>query len=149
MKTNIILENKIDSYVCSEIERIEYLDGLDFIIEDMGYDYQNGDVICVENISYSYDNISLINNEINGQLNNGVKNRIVNLLPINNVNSSFHHTEYKGTIRNICCKDESNCCSKLIEKNLNFYIENLVISIEGNIGCLPFKANYTYNGPIS
>lgn len=140
-----ILARKIIGCIDYTLSNIDVVDNMVFQLQDLGITYPDGGVVCVDNIVYSYDSIGLTNNPINARLsccNN------VNLFPTNafTVGEQELYNEYLGeTNLSYCgCIDQV----KFIEQSLEFYINNLVITVQGTIGGQPFIGTYTYTGTL-
>lgn len=142
-KLNKINENALINNELITKNYVDMINNMDFIIEDIGYIYDDKADICIEKYYYSYEYIE-------------PSEDIIYLegcyMPHINLKKNIFN-EYEGSLRSryIYTKDKhiEYLCKMLCQCELKLYIKNLIITIEGKIGCKPFKAHYKYSGIIS
>ena len=145
-----ILTNRIFDCMTLENSLFGVLENLQFALISSPLQspgYTNESNVCVDRVSFKYDAIgaTITNNILDGKIT--VCSKEVNPIAIDpiTVNGTPIANNFSFTINNIpCCnnydnhKTGVNC--KVLERNLNFYISNLVITVTGRAGCLPFTA---------
>lgn len=154
-KCRPILAKQILKLACLEKDYCSFLENADFILEDLGENYLDNAPICLKNAYIKYDKMGLINDSIDGN----IAGENINVNGINPSSVSVSNTNYNlyNTYMGILSKPYAICPSvnseyilkKLYERNIRIFVNNLVITIEGTIGCAPFKANYRYSGFIN
>lgn len=143
-----VLSEKIIDCVNLNITKEYFKDNMSFKLQDLGITYREKDVICVDDIWYSYDYIGLANNPIKARIgeqhmylygNHGVE--------VSDGNDKYYaYTDYSGNIKFSVCDCESKI--EFVEPYLNIVVSNLTVNIKGTIGSEPFIGTYTYSGPL-
>lgn len=148
-----ILADKIFDCMKLEIPFPGLLENLEFTINSQPPQngaYAAGTDVCVDRVSFSYDAIGAVvtNNILEGNIT--ICSEQVDATAINptTINGTTIANDFSITTGNIpCChschnhhnnKNGTNC--RVLERGLNFYISNLVITVTGRAGCIPFTA---------
>lgn len=143
-----VLSEKIIDCVNINITKECCQNNMIFKLQDLGIVYRARDIICIEDIWYSYDYIGLTNNPIKARIgeqdvylygNHGVI--------VDDGNDKYYaYIDYSGNVEFSAC----NCENKIefIEPYLRIVVKNLVVNIKGTIGGEPFLGVYEYSGPI-
>lgn len=148
-----ILADKIFDCMKLEIPFPGLLENLQFTITSQPPQngaYTAGTDVCVDRVSFSYDTIGAIvtNNTLDGDIT--ICSEPVDATAINptTINGTTIANDFSITLGNVpCChschnhhnnKKGTNC--RVLERELDFFISNLVITVTGRAGCTPFTA---------
>ncbi|WP_294394772.1 hypothetical protein [uncultured Clostridium sp.] len=145
--TPILARKIIDSITINKSETA-ILENMNFELIDLGITYTDRAQISVTDVWYSYDYLGIKNKHINGCI--GCND--ISLYGNDGINISNESADtklfnsYFGQTNLCFCENEEKM--RFIEKNLQFEVKNLVITVKGLIGGEPFIGKYTYSGSL-